>query len=72
MPVAVNCWVEPTIRELFPGVTVMLDNTAAVTVRTVALALPPNFAAIEVWPGTKLVANPFALIVATDGFEEPH
>ena len=72
VPVAVYCCVDPTCREAFAGVIVILDNTAAVTVSTVELLLARNVAVIEVCPATKLVASPFALIVATAEFEELH
>ena len=67
-----NCCVEPTSREALAGVIMILDNTAAVTVRTAELLAIPNAAVMDVWPATKLVASPFPLIVATDELEELH
>ena len=72
VPVAVNCCVEPASKELFAGVIVMLYNTAGVTVKTAELLAVPNVAVMEVCPATKLAASPFALIVATDEFDELH
>src|SRR5947209_1454029 len=58
VPVAVNCWVCPTVRELLAGVTEIEAIVAEPTVRD-ALALTfPEAAVIVTWPAATVVASP--------------
>lgn len=54
------------------GVTAIETMLGAVTVREVLWFTLPRLAVIFVLPLATDVANPFALIVATDVAEEPH
>jgi len=69
-PVAVNCWVTPTGRLGFAGVTEMDDRVAEVPVTVVLPATAPDEAVIVAVPAARMVAKPVLLIVTTAGFEE--
>ena len=74
VPVAVNCCVDPVMREETRGATAIDLNVAGVTVNVVDPDLFPNVAVIVVDPTTTGVANPFEpaalLIAAMDAAEE--
>jgi hypothetical protein len=70
VPVAVNCWVRPFARLGFEGVTAIVDNKAAVTVRPVEPLTPLRVAEIVEGPVATPVASPAAVIVATDSVAE--
>ena len=75
VPVAVNCCVEPVVREQRGGVTAIEINIAGVTVKRVDPDLPPTVAVMVVDPTATGVANPFEppalLMAATDAADEP-
>jgi hypothetical protein len=71
VPVAVNCFVDPTVMMGSAGVTEMDAIVADVTVRVVEPETLPAAAVIVVWPGAIEVADPL-LIVATDSSDELH
>src|SRR6266542_1837979 len=71
VPVAVNCWVNPSGRPGLVGVTAIVDRVAAVTVSVVLPETPPKVAVIVVVPAATDVARPALSIVAKAVFEEP-
>src|SRR6266536_3794645 len=71
VPVAVNCWVNPSGRPGLVGVGAIVDRVAAVTVSVVLPETPPKVAVIVVVPAATDVARPALSIVAKAVFEEP-
>src|SRR5437016_160169 len=63
VPVAMNCWLLPTMTVAAGGVTAM-DTRVGVTVRLAAPPSESNVAVILDWPAATPVANPRPLIVA--------
>ena len=75
VPLAVNCCVDPAVREEARGVTAMEINVAGVTVKMVDPCMLPIVAVIVVVPVVTGVTKPFdpaaLLIAATDSADEP-
>lgn len=65
VPVATNCWVWPWAMEADTGETLMLTNTAGVTVSTAVPAMSPDVAVMVVAP------DPLAVAVAVASPCEP-
>ncbi len=59
VPMAVNCCVPPTAMEAVVGETVMLTNTAGVTVSTAVPEMSPEVAVMVVAPVATPVARPW-------------
>jgi hypothetical protein len=77
VPVAVNCWVDPTdAMEGSIGVMSIEANTSVVTDNVVEPEIEPEVAVMFVVPVVKLLASPFApvllLMVATVAADELH
>ena len=70
VPVAVNCWVAPTVWLGLDGVTAMDDRVAEFTVRIVFPEIVPEVAVMVVTPVARAVARPLLLTVAIDVFDE--
>jgi len=74
MPVAINCCVDPVVREEARGVMAIVINVAGVTVKRVDPDLFPKVAVIVVDPVATGVDNPFdpaaLLMAATDDANE--
>ena len=70
MPVAVNGWSVPTAIVAMAGRTDIELRCAATTVRVVESVREPTVAVMVVVPAAKVVAPPFASIVAAEGNEE--
>jgi hypothetical protein len=70
VPVAVNCWVDPTEMIGLAGVTAMEDRVEEVTVRVVLPEIVPKVAVMAAVPAETAVARPLLLMVATDVLEE--
>src|ERR1035441_5592909 len=66
VPVAVNCRVAPLVMDGLAGVTAMDCSVAAVTVNTVDPLTAPEVALIELVPTATPLANPPAVMVATE------
>lgn len=73
-PVALNCWMVPTMLVGSTGVSVM--DASADGVNVVEPEIFPDVAVIVVVPGATAVVSPFVpeelLMVATPLFDEPH
>ena len=69
-PVAVNCWVCPTVMLGFVGDTEMDNRVAAVTVRLVVPKILPAKALMVTVPGERGVTRPLLLTITTAVFEE--
>ena len=67
---AVNCWVTPTGRLEFAGVTEIDDRVAELPVRVVLPEILPEEAVMVAGPVARVVPRPVLLTVATAGFEE--
>ena len=76
VPVAINCYVNPSAMLGLVGVTAIADSVALFTVRVVVPETVPKVAVIVAEPAATDVASPLEpavlLIVATDTFEELH
>ena len=70
MPVAVNCCTVPTAIVAVAGKTDIEVRCAGTTVRVVESVREPTVAVMVVVPAAKVVALPFASIVAAEGNEE--
>jgi len=70
VPVAANCWVLPTGRDGFIGLTAIPANTAGVMVSDAEPLTELNEAVIVACPADEPVASPLELIVATDWVDE--
>jgi len=70
VPVAVNCWMAPTVTLGLTIVTAMDDRVAAVPVRIVLPEILPEVAVMVVLPAATPAARPLVLTVATDVLEE--
>ena len=70
MPVAVNCWMAPTVTVGLSIVTAMEERVAAVAVRVVLPEIAPEVAVMVVLPAAPPEARPLMLTVATDVLEE--
>jgi hypothetical protein len=67
---AVNCWMNPVGTVELPGVTVMEERVAEVTVRFVLPEILPELAVMVAVPAATAVARPLLLTVADDVFDE--
>ena len=68
LPVAVNCWVAPTVMLGLAGVTVIDWRTGAgVTVSIAAPVMPLRLAVMEEEPVATALARPVVEMVATEG-----
>jgi len=70
VPVAVNCWMAPTVTLGLTIVTDMEDSVAAVPVRIVLPEILPEVAVMVVLPAATPAARPLLFTVATDVLEE--
>ena len=72
VPVAVNCWVPPTVILAVVGATVIEDNVAveAVTLRVAVPDLPLKVAVMVAEPAALAVAKPLLTIVAVVVLDE--
>jgi hypothetical protein len=72
VPVAVNCWVPPTVILAVVGATVIEDNVAveAVTLRVAVPDLPLKVAVMVAEPAALAVAKPLLTIVAVAVLDE--
>ena len=70
VPVAVNCWVDPTSMLGLAGVTTMEDTIAEFTVKIVLPEIFPEVAVMVEVPAATDVTRPLLLIVAADVFDE--
>jgi hypothetical protein len=75
VPVAVNCCVDPAVREEASGVTTIESSVAGVIVKRVDPVMLPDVAVIVVEPVARGVTKPFEpaalLMAATDAVDEP-
>src|SRR5262249_34246892 len=72
VPVALNCFVPPTVTVGFGGVTAIDWSTTAVTVSVVEPETAPLVALIVLVPAFTAVASPVALIAAVAGVPDVH
>jgi hypothetical protein len=72
VPVAVNCCVVPLAMDGLAGETAMDCNVAGVTVNTVEPVMPLDVALMVEVPAPSALANPPAVMVATEVVAELH
>ena len=70
VPVAANCWVDPTEMIGLVGVTAMEDTVEDVTVRVVLPEIVPEVAVMVAAPAETDVASPLLLTEAIEVFDE--
>ena len=70
VPVAVNCWVDPTGMIGLAGVTAMEDTVEELTVRVVNPEIVPEAAVMVAVPAATAVARPLLSTVATEVLDE--
>lgn len=66
MPVAVNCWMAPTVTVGLSIVTAMEERVAAVAVRVVLPEMLPEAAVMVALPAATPAARPLLFTVATE------
>ena len=71
VPVAVNCWFEPTGIEGLAGV-IAIEVRAGDTVKVVHRVIEPEVAVMVLDPAATPVANPVLVMVAAAPFDELH